>query len=328
MVSLVEVAPARSGFPRAAIEPSRSIRARPPRLVAEPSAEAAIGSFRQLDVSLDRSSATYWCMMRPERPCFEPSLLRDLREMQLSLGRLFGGAHASEQQLRYFVVGSHSPGIFNLGGDLSLFASFIRSGDRAALAEYARACIDVVHNNAIAYDLPVITIAMVQGDALGGGFEAALSCDIVVAERSAKFGLPEIVFNLFPGMGAYSFLSRRVGPRLAEKLIVSGRIYDARELHEMGVIDMLVEDGEAPEAVRAYIARHTRRHSAEQMIYRVRRRVNPVSYEELCDIADLWVEAALRVTEADLRKMQRIASAQSRRWTLRQPAHSMAMQRA
>jgi DSF synthase len=229
-----------------------------------------------------------------------------------------GDGSATESHLRYLVVGSTVPNIFNLGGDLSLFASLIRSSDRDGLRAYARSCIDVVYKNAIGYDLPIITIAMVQGDALGGGFEAALSCNVIVAERSAKFGLPEILFNLFPGMGAYSFLSRRIGAVEAEKMILSGKVYDAEELHAMGIIDILVDDGQAPAAIRSYVARHSRRHNAEHSVYRVRQKVEPIRYEELCDVGDIWVEAALSLSEADLRKMERITLAQERRWAARQ----------
>jgi DSF synthase len=273
----------------------------------------SLGTYDELDVSLDAATATFWCMLRPERPCFGPGLLGDLSEMQRSIRRLFIGRDRDDPPVRYFVVGSETPGIFNLGGDLTLFADLIRQGDHDRLRQYAHACIDVVYNNSVGYDLPIVTIAMVQGNALGGGFEAALSCDVIVAEERARFGLPEIVFNLFPGMGAYSFLARRVGPHQAERLISSGSIYEAAELHEKGAIDVLVKDGEGPQAVRNYIARHRRRHNAEQALYQVRRIVNPVSYEELRNVADLWVEAALRLGEADLRKMERISTAQGRR---------------
>ena len=80
-----------------------------------------------------------------------------------------------------------------------------------------------------------------QGDALGGGFECALASDLIVAEERAQLGFPEILFNLFPGMGAYSLLSRRVGMKGAEKMILSARLYTAEELHELGVVDLLVE---------------------------------------------------------------------------------------
>ena len=63
----------------------------------------------------------------------------------------------------------------------------------------------------------VRTIALVQGDALGGGMELALSCHTIVAEEGVGMGLPEVLFGLFPGMGAYSFLCKRVSPQLAER---------------------------------------------------------------------------------------------------------------
>ena len=69
----------------------------------------------------------------------------------------------------------------------------------------------ILHRNMLGLGLPLITIALVQGEALGGGFESILSFDVVIAERDARFGLPEAMFGLFPGMGAHSFLSRRLG---------------------------------------------------------------------------------------------------------------------
>ena len=109
------------------------------------------------------------------------------------------------------------PGVFNLGGDLDLFKQLIEARDRAGLLRYGRACIDVLYRNYIGHDLPVTTISLVQGECLGGGFEAALSSDVIIAEKSARFGFPEILFNLFPGMGAYSFLDRQIGQRGAEE---------------------------------------------------------------------------------------------------------------
>jgi DSF synthase len=160
----------------------------------------------------------------------------------------------------------------------------------------------------------VITIALVQGDALGGGFECALSFDVLVAERSAKMGLPEVLFNLFPGMGAYSFLSRKIGTAAAEKLIMSGTVYTAEELHRLGVVDILADDGQGENAVRDYIARNRRKHNAHKAIYRSRRRINPLTYEELRDIVDIWLDAAMQLEEQDLRKMTRLVEAQGRRF--------------
>ena len=159
----------------------------------------------------------------------------------------------------------------------------------------------------------MITISLVQGDALGGGFEAALSSDVIVAERSAKFGLPEILFGLFPGMGAYSFLSRRIGAVEAERMIFSGKIYAAEELHEVGVVDVLAEDGFGEETILDYVTRTRHRNAAHRAIYQVRRRSSPVTYEELADISEIWVDAALALEESDIKKMLRLSAAQERR---------------
>ena len=97
------------------------------------------------------------------------------------------------------------------------------------------------------------SIALVQGDALGGGFEAALSATVLIAEESSRMGFPEILFNLFPGMGAFSFLSRKIGRRAAEEMITSGTIYSARQLYDMGVIDVLTPDGTGEAAVHGFI---------------------------------------------------------------------------
>ncbi len=128
----------------------------------------------------------------------------------------------------------------------------IREGDRDGLFDYARTCIDILHASATGYGLPITTIALVQGEALGGGFEAALSANILIAERGARFGFPETVFGLFPGMGAFSFLARRVAPALAKRIIVSGKVYTAEELYQLGIVDQVVADGEGEESVRAF----------------------------------------------------------------------------
>lgn len=273
--------------------------------------EAAGLGYDNLDVRLDRAGGAWWCRMRPQgRPSFTTPLLRDIGAMQADLTRLLREAPGS---VRHVVLGSAIPGIYNLGGDLTLFAQLIRAGDLAALRRYGHAAVAAIHTNHTAFGLPVATIALVQGDALGGGFECALAHDVIVAERSAKFGLPEVLFNLFPGMGAYSFLSRRIGRVAAERLIMSGRIHAAEELHALGIVDVLAEDGEGEEATREHILRSASRFNAHRAIYETRRRVDPVTLDELRQVVDVWAEAALGLGEADLRKMLRLAAAQDRR---------------
>jgi DSF synthase len=266
--------------------------------------------YPTMQVEHDVGAKALFCFMQPDgRPCYTTELLRDMNRIQKDIYLATTGA----DPFRYVVVGSWVAGTFNLGGDLDLFSAKIREGDREALRSYAHACVDIVYHNTVGYDRRVTTVALVQGAALGGGFEAALSCHHIVAERSANFGFPEVLFNLFPGMGAYSFLSRRLDAVRAEKLILSGKMFSATELYEMGLVDMLAEDGEGELAVRDYLGRLDRRFNAHQAVLRARHRVNPLTRAELIDVVDVWVEAAMKLEDGDLRKMARLLRAQTRR---------------
>ena len=268
-------------------------------------------NFQDLDTYITNEDRAYWTFMRPSgRPSFTPQLLKSLLGVQEQISELF--ASQPERPFDYLVLGSRTAGTFSLGGDLDLFQKKIEDRDATALRAYGYSCSQVGYNNYRGYGHRVVTIALVQGDALGGGFESALSCDLIVAERQAKFGFPEILFNLFPGMGAYSFLARRIGAAKTEEMIHSGNIYSAEDLHNMGVVDVLVDQDDGVAAVKRYIAKNRLRHSAHSAMYEVRRRVNPVTLQELRDVVDIWVETALRLSEQDLRKMSRIASAQDR----------------
>jgi DSF synthase len=212
------------------------------------------------------------------------------------------------------VLASRSPRVFNVGGDLGLYAMLIKAGDREAIANYARLCIDNMYRRITNFRSPTMTtISLVQGDALGGGFEAALTSDVIIAEESAQMGLPEILFNLFPGMGAYSLLARRIGMRAAEEFILSGKVLPATELHKMGIVDVLATDGQGETAVRNWIAKNAKRRNGMQAVFNARQFIHPVTREELDGIVNLWVDAALRLTDRDLKMMSRLVRAQSRR---------------
>ena len=216
------------------------------------------------------------------------------------------------KKVNYYVVGSRVPGIFNLGGDLALFQLLIKSGERDALTHYARLCIDNLYPRIRNYNSATMTtISLIQGDALGGGFEAALSGDMIVAEKSARFGFPEILFNLFPGMGAYSFLDRRIGQRGAEELIQSGSIYSAQQMLEKGVVDLVVEDGQGEAEIAALIERRRRSQNGLVALAQTRRRVHRIQYTELLDVVEIWVDSALRLTTRDLKLMNRLVSRQN-----------------
>jgi DSF synthase len=273
--------------------------------------------FSEISVRHDVQDKVFWCFMDQKgRPSYTYDLGEEIQQVQDWIAHNYGvPANGGPDDLRYFVCGSKTPGIYNLGGDLRHFAESIRRRDFAAMRKYAETCVRMQHANSIGFGAPIITIALVQGDALGGGFEHALAFDILVAERSARMGLPEIIFNLFPGMGAYSFLARRVGRKLAERFILEGKIYGAQELFDMGIVDILVNDGEGEAAIVEYTQRHKNRFAAERAVYRSRRIASPIELQELLDITLVWAETAMTLDDADIKKMERLANAQERKLT-------------
>lgn len=108
------------------------------------------------------------------------------------------------------------------------------------------------------YDLPVPTIAAVDGHALGGGCELALACDLIVAGPKASFALPEVSVGVIPGGGGTQLLTRRIGWSRAADLIFTARRVDGPEAARLGLVDRVVEDakGEAL-AMAAIIGRHS-----------------------------------------------------------------------
>lgn len=254
---------------------------------------------------------TYYMNPAP-RPCFNKICMTELHQSQTSLEKMQGQFIANGDVLKanYLVLASDVPGVFNLGGDLSVFGELIRSNARDHLLSYARLCINNVWTF---YNMqaPVTTISLVQGQAMGGGFEAALAAHVLVAEKSAVMGLPEVLFNLFPGMGALSFLSRKIGMPAAEKMVRSGKIYTGEELYLMGVVDVLAEDGQGKYALDNWIKKNHRSLNSFQAINKAKQRVNPLTFDELNDIVEIWVDAALRLDERNLKVMERLVRAQN-----------------
>lgn len=263
----------------------------------------------------DHDLATRWIYLKADAPkkITEEVLssFRDKRAMlQTDIRRDL--AAGKDPRVSFMVLTSERPGIFNLGGDLKLFKEKIRTGDREGLKKYAKECIDFVYETATGFHLPLTTIALVRGTAQGGGFEGALAHNVVVAERQSQMGLPEIMFNLFPGMGAYQLLCRRIAPVKAEQLILSGRTYSAEELYEMGLVDVLADEGQGEEAVREYIRGARSKQNGRDALRSMIRQVDPLKYEDLVTGIDVWVDAAFRLTDSDLKTMDFLLRAQQR----------------
>ncbi len=283
---------------------------RSPIVLKERADARRLFELEQLDVNFDESNGALWAFMRPRgRPSYNLELLDDIHALQRGVVAKFAGR---TNELHYLVAGSHTPGVFSLGGDLNLFAACIRQQNRLALIEYGKSCVRVLHGFFNALDLPIITIGVAQGDALGGGLESLLSFNMIIAERNAKFGFPETMFGLFPGMGAYSVVARRIGAALAEEMMLSGRIYSADEMKDIGLVHIVVEPGQGIAAAREYMRRSKRRHAGIRGVFQAGREVSPLSLDELDRIVHIWADACLQVSKRDLKVMQRLVAAQDK----------------
>jgi DSF synthase len=266
--------------------------------------------LEQLEVNFEKETGALWTFMKPRgRASYNPDLLEDFHAWQRGIVAAFENRPAD---IKYLLLGSRTPGIFNLGGDLNLFAERIRERDRAALVAYGESCVRILDRNMATLGLPMITIGLAQGDALGGGFESLLSFNIIIAEKQAKFGFPETMFGLFPGMGAYSLVSRRCGSAFAEEMMLSGKTYSADEMMEAGLVHLVVERGQGIEAAKDYMERNRRRHNGNRAVFLAGRAVNPVPLEEMDRVVQIWADACLQLSDRDLKVMQRLVAAQDR----------------
>ena len=278
-------------------------------------------AFSTIRIQQDASNDSHWCFMHAQqafadqayRACFSPRLLRELRLFaRQAIDAIGREVEGNQSHLAHIVLASDTH-VFNLGGDLGLFSQLIRNRDRDGLLHYARECVDSVHLLHTRLHPNAHTIGLVEGDALGGGFELALACQTIVAESGVQMGFPEVLFGLFPGMGAYSLLSRRVSPKLAEEMMLNGVMYSSDELHRMGVVDVLAPKGEGVRAVHEVIRQNRRIATARLALHRVRDEVAPLSLDELTRITEIWVDTAMQLTDKSLRVMERLVRAQLRR---------------
>ncbi len=294
---------------------------RPPApLSSQPSAMKLASTLAALDLAelkleIDADLGAVWCFQQHlAGGSFVPRLLNDIRAVQRALQDFHRDAPAeAAETARFLIWASGMRGIFNLGGDLKYFEQLVRQHDYARLKAYALCCIDVCFMNYSALHSPMLVGSLVAGDALGGGMESALSCDFILAEEQAKFGLPEMLYGLFPGMGAYSFLMRRVGQARAETFILEGNLHSAGDLHALQLVDKVVPKGTGRHEMDRHLVKLSRRFNATLAMYNARRRSFPITFQEMADIAEEWVSVALRLSDTDLRRMQKLAAAQGNR---------------
>ena len=212
----------------------------------------------------------------------------------------------------YAVVQSADPDYFSMGGDLRFFRDCIQRRDAATLRDYSMRCLELLLSWNGKFKDSTTSIALVQGRALGGGFEMALGMDYLIAEEHSSFGFPEIMFGLFPCTGAMGLLASRVGPRQAERMMTNKKIYSATELYDMGLVDEICPTGTGEHAVERFVANHASRMKARLKVQQSRFRHESLAHAEGVRIVEDWVETAMCLTNEELRSMDMLIMMQQR----------------
>lgn len=164
-------------------------------------------------------------------------------------------AAANDNSIRAIVITGEGSKFFSAGADLKLFAG----GDKA-IADSMASSFAAAFAAVTAF--PGVTIAAINGYAMGGGLECALACDIRIAERQSRLALPEASVGLLPCGGGTQKLSCLVGEGWAKRMILCGEQVSAEQALNIGLVEQVTERGEAKDAACALAARVVRQSPA------------------------------------------------------------------
>lgn len=276
-------------------------------------------NFKQVATRYDASHEVLWSFMNQQNmvPCFNSEIVRELTEHHDEITKSGGLLHLNNNvhHMRYSVAASLTPDVFNLGGQLTLIRKLALNREKEALKNYGLKALNVLVRRYFKFGISdLTTISLLQGQTLGAGLEAALASDVIIAERKTMLGFPEIMFNLFPGMGAHSLLTRKVGAKLADEMILGGKIYTAEEAFNLGIVDVLVDDDEGVSEVYRWIEKNKKISNGFQAIQKAKYRISPITEQEMIDITLIWLDAAMRLNERDFKVMERFTRSQEKRY--------------
>ena len=238
-------------------------------------------------------------------PCNELGslALEDLEKFAGALQSLEAEAHA-------LILHSELKAGFCAGADLRELYSRSQKMERPEAVKGVRSFLGRIHRVMNAIDAsPLTTIAAVHGVTFGGGFELALICDLIIADKMARFCFPELRLGLIPGFGGIPRLKRDLGNAVVRDLLLTGRSFNASKAQQIGLVSQAVGEGEALRVARATAAqlgKFDRRTAAAAKQF-----IKPIPYEELQREIDIFCDLFTRpAVEAGLRKFVESTDAQ------------------
>ncbi len=218
------------------------------------------------------------------------------------LERFVEALQAAEGQAHAVIIHSTLPSGFSAGADLRELYRRMQELPQAERMAGLRDFLKRIHKVMNALDAsPLTTIAAVHGVTFGGGFELALTCDLIIADKMARFCFPELRLGLIPGFGGIPRLKRDLGNALVRDLLLTGRSINATRAHAVGLVSQVTAEGQALKVARAtaaQIKKFDRQASAAAKKF-----IKPIPYEELKQEIEIFCDLFTRpAVEAGLRK--------------------------
>jgi DSF synthase len=270
------------------------------------------GPLAQLQLEYEPQIKTLWVTIAPEpKPVFTLGLVDSVARLQRAIVALWGKEDYPQSPIRFFAYRANGP-IFTFGGDLDFYLDCISRGDRAALQEHAQLSIEGVLGNATSLSGTAITMATIEGKGIGGGIDAPLSCNLVIAEEQTSFSYPEVKFNHFP-VASVAVLSQRIGTRAAHRLLSNGTELTATEFEALGALDAVALRGQGENWLRKFASETLPMHAARLGLYEAFHRRRAAQFgNELTALAAAWTDHMLRLSPIEISRLQRISVGQDR----------------
>lgn len=238
-------------------------------------------------------------------PCNElgSASLEELEKFAAALERMQTETHA-------LIIHSELKPGFCAGADLRELYQQSQTMDKAEAVKGVRDFLERIHRVLNLIDAaPLTTIAAVHGVTFGGGFELALACDLIIADKMARFCFPELRLGLIPGFGGIPRLKRDLGNAVVRDLLLTGRSFNATKAQQIGLVSQVVGEGEALRAARAMAAQLQKFDRAT--VATAKKFIKPIPHEELRQEIDIFCELFTRpAVQAGLRKFVESTDAQ------------------
>src|SRR5271165_2928773 len=221
-------------------------------------------------------------------PCNEIGSLT-LEELEKFVAALPG----LTSEARALIIHSTLKAGFSAGADLRELFQRGQEMEKDAALRGVRDFLERIHGVMNALDAaPLTTIAAVHGVVFGGGFELALVCDLIVADKMARFCFPELRLGLIPGFGGIPRLKRDLGNAVVRDLLLTGRSFNATKAQQIGLVSQVVGEGEA---LRVAIATATQLGKFDRRTaITAKKFIKPIPYKELEEEIDIFCELFAR----------------------------------